>query len=136
MARGRKKVVGSEAPAGDPYQIKPIDGFSFRWVNPEGRTKKGSWGIWKPLNRSSELGEKVVEEFNTVVGPVNFGLTNVDSDYFYRAANSMLAFAPTEKVMERRAAMQEEADKRMRMVHNTEGAKLRHTYIQKDPELD
>lgn len=129
----KKKVTTNETPNTDAYQVPRIDGFGFRWVNPAYRAKKGNWGIWKPLTRDSELGEKVAEHIEGIIGPISLGLTQVDSNYFYRSTESMLAFAPVELIEEKRAEAQAKADERMRMVHRTEGARLRTTVIEKTP---
>lgn len=133
MARS-KKVVASEVPTGDPYDIPEIDGFMFRWTNAKVRTKMGRWKIWSPLKRSSELGEKVAALIEDVTSPAFKELVQSDSDLFCRGDALVLAFAPKDKVLAARAASQKKADDKLRMVHQTEGAKLRHTYIQKDPE--
>ena len=113
-------------------EIKPRKGYVFKWCNAPARERKG-WGIWSPLPRDGELGKDVAKDFESMVSG-RFASINADSNYFFRSATSVLAFAKKADAEKVTKARKKAADEQLAMVDKTEGAKVRHTYIPVQPK--
>jgi len=111
------KVTTTEAKYKMPFPKVP--GFAFAWLDVIFRNEHG-WGIWRPVERDSSLGEKV-QDFMVNVERKYLGTTGkTNSNYFYKSAKTILAFAPEK---DREAALQraqERADAPLEIIEQSQ----------------
>ena len=125
-----RQVADKEVLAKVKGDLPEVPGLVFMWQNPFTCEKSG-WGIWAPVTRDSELGEKVA----AVMGDLfdKFAGLNAQTNYFQKGRDSMLAYASKEAYDARMDAKRERADAQLRKVETADGAELRHTYINSRP---
>ena len=107
-----------------------VEGFAFRWVNPSTRDERG-WRHWRPVERNSEIGEKVLERMG--IHHDRFNGLNQDTNYFYRGAGSMLAYCKASESEAHVEAMRQKAENQSREVIGKH-AKLREQYVSSTPK--
>lgn len=112
---------------GKGLQLPDMDGMTFLWVNPQTNERNG-WGIWQPVPRDSEYGERIKAVLDDYAGGTFESLTAGDSNYFYRGSDCMLAMASIESRERCIQRGQDAADERMSSVMSVD-TKIRHTQI-------
>jgi hypothetical protein len=106
----------------DAGQIK-VPGYGFRWCNVSQRYRHG-WGIWTPVDRSSELGQQVVPQLR--VGNDKFVGANAESSFIYQGTDSVLAYSTIEKI---NALKERNASKAEDRIRSVDAAELRRNVI-------
>ena len=100
-----------------------IPGLEFRWVDYETRQKTG-WGIWSPVQRNSDIGEKVAKEMGAAAD--RFSGLNLDSSLFYQGEGTVLAYTTVERANARRKFQAEKTKKFADMI---DAAKIRRNVV-------
>lgn len=104
-----------------------LDGWVFSWQNLSTKRRKG-WGIHNAVERDSELGGFVAEQFG--VSADKFLGQNDDTNYFLKGGDTILCYTSQEIADKQILKDEEAADKQMASVGD--GAELqRHVMISK-----
>ena len=124
MAKAEAKV---ETPKKKPLYVEPImeitahndhqklvvPGWMFTTQNLTHNNKKG-WRHWRPVTRSSELGQEVLSQFG-IVGDSLQGL-NDETDYIMYGPETVLAYTSVELFDKHAKAEEDAANRQLRAV--------------------
>ena len=137
MARGRKPAVKVDQIADHTIGVGAIEagklkipGVVLEWKSLPTWRKRGR-GKWLPVERSTELGQKVLELLPDLGD--KFG-DQTEAEYFMMGTDSILAYISKEDYDKLIDAKRERADAALRRIKADDSVKLRETYIMRNPE--
>lgn len=109
----------------NPAEID-IPGWVFSWQNINTNDKSG-WGIFRPVQKDTELGEEVARQLGVGANP--FGGTNADANMYYFGGDLVLAYTSQELYDKMQADDQKAADFAMSAIGDDAAVHVRHAAI-------